>query len=286
MFLGAGLGVWPATACLRVSDEPGASITTGRAVPRARELFERGVTIGGEWAAQAPYLVIGESVPAGTTTALAVLLALGYSAYGRVSGSMPGNAHALKHAVVSKAMAASGLLQGDGLHAPLAAVAALGDPMQPLVAGMAVGAASVGSDVLLAGGSQMLALVALVEALRGPSALERIAVGTTRWIVEDPAADIRGLTTEISADLPLLAANLNFSGSRHAGLRRYEEFFVKEGVGAGGACIAALLTTGAPIERLEQQIETVYDGLMGRLELNFDDPSHPCRGQSRPAPEG
>jgi uncharacterized protein (TIGR00303 family) len=266
-FFGAGLRVWPATACLRVSDEPGASITTGRAVPRARELFERGVTIGREWASEAPYVVIGESVPAGTTSALALLMALDYSAYGRVSGSTPGNAHALKYAVVSAAMAAAGLVPGDGRRAPLDAVAALGDPMQPLAAGMAVGATSAGADVLLAGGSQMLALAALVEALHGWTALERIAVGTTRWIVEDPAADITGLAIEISADLPVLAANLNFSGSRHAGLRTYEQWLVKEGVGAGGACIAALLATGASIGRLEHQIEVVYDGLIGRLEL-------------------
>ena len=124
-----------------------------------------------------------------------------------------------------------------------------------------------GSDVLLAGGSQMLAVAALVEALRGPAALERMAVGTTRWIVEDPAADIPGLAADISADLPVLAANLDFSGSRHAGLRSYEQFLVKEGVGAGGACIAALLATGLPIERLEDAIDTTYDGLLGRLQV-------------------
>jgi NaMN:DMB phosphoribosyltransferase len=164
-------------------------------------------------------------------------------------------------------MMAAGVEPGEGRPAPLAAVAAVGDPMQPLVAGLALGAASVGSDVLLAGGSQMLAVAALVEALHGPAALERMAVGTTRWIVEDPAADIPGLAADISADLPVLAANLDFSGSRHAGLRSYEQFLVKEGVGAGGACIAALLATGLPIERLEDAIDTTYDGLLGRLQV-------------------
>src|ERR687886_205649 len=229
--------------------------------PGPAERFELGLALGREQASSAAYLVIGESVPGGTTTALALLLALGYAALGRVSGSMPGNAHALKARVTSTALAAAGLQPGDGRAAPLAAVAALGDPMQPLVAGIALGAASLGCDVLLAGGSQMLAVAALVEALHGRAALGRMAVGTTRWIVEDPAADIPGLAAEISADLPLLAANLDFSASRHPGLRAYEQFLVKEGVGAGGACIAALLATAAPIDRLEALIDATYDGL-------------------------
>src|SRR5919199_2053877 len=260
-FFGAGWRFWPATPCVRLCTSPGGDIRLGRAVPTATGLFETGLALGRERGSDTAHLVIGESVPAGTTTALALLLALGYAAQGRVSGSMPGNAHALKATVTSTAMGAAGLRPGDGRAAPLTAVAAIGDPMQPLVAGMALGAASVGCDVLLAGGSQMLAVAALIEALHGRAALERMAVGTTRWIVEDPAADIPGLAADISADLPVLAANLDFSASRHPGLRAYEQFLVKEGVGAGGACIAALLATGMTIERLEALIDATYDGL-------------------------
>jgi NaMN:DMB phosphoribosyltransferase len=119
--------------------------------------------------------------------------------------------------------------------------------------------------VLLAGGSQMLAVAALIGALGGQSALDQVAVGTTRWIVEDPAADVPGLATEISSQLPVLAANLDFSCSRHPGLRAYEQFRVKEGVGAGGACVAALLGTGKSIEDLEYAIDATYDRVLSRL---------------------
>jgi uncharacterized protein (TIGR00303 family) len=266
-FVGAGLRLWPATDCLRIADEPGANITGGDAVPGASGLFDAGLSIGREVAARAPYLVLGESVPGGTTTALALLLTLGYAAGGRVSGSMPGNAHELKLQVASAALAAGGVAPGQGRHDPLAAVAQVGDPMQPVVCGIARGAAAAGCDVLLAGGSQMIAVAALMEAIGGGrAALERVAIGTTRWIVEDPAADIPGLAAEISPDLPVLAANLDFSTSRHAALRAYEGFLVKEGVGCGGASIAALLATGQPIEVLEQRIDAVYDGLLGRLK--------------------
>jgi uncharacterized protein (TIGR00303 family) len=264
-FVGAGLSVWPDTPCQRVSVEPGGNITHGGAVPGAAHLFETGLVMGRECASRAAYLVLAESVPGGTTTALALLLALGYAAQGRVSGSMPGNAHALKHQVASAALVASGLAFGQGRLDPLAAVAQVGDPMQPLACGIARGAAEAGCDVMLAGGSQMVAVAALLAALGGDAALKRIAIGTTRWIVEDPAADVPGLAADISPELAVLAANLDFSSSRHPGLRAYERFLVKEGVGAGGACIAATLACGAPMETIEQSIDAVYDELLGRL---------------------
>jgi uncharacterized protein (TIGR00303 family) len=248
---------------------PGSSIEYGTAVADAVELFETGLGLGRELDAEC--LVLGESVPGGTTTALAVLLALGFAADGRVSGSTPGNAHALKTRVAHTALAAAGLLPGDARRDPLRAVSCVGDPMQPLAVGIALGARC---DVLLAGGSQMVAVAALLAALE-PVALERVAIGTTRWVIEDPAADVVGLVREVSTDLPLLAANLDFSRSRHAGLRAYEQFLVKEGVGAGGASIAALLGTAQPLEHLHSAIDTVYDELLGRLTSS--DSTDSCR---------
>ena len=104
IFVGAGLRFWPATDCIRISDEPGGSIELGCAVRDAPQLFEVGQQLGRELATAAPYLVLGESVPGGTTTALALLLALGYAAEGRVSGSQAGNGHALKTRVARRAL--------------------------------------------------------------------------------------------------------------------------------------------------------------------------------------
>lgn len=277
-FVGVGLRVWPATAYQRLSLVPGASIETGQAVPAARELFAAGRTLGHGLAGQAPYLVLGESVPGGTTTALALLLALGMAAEGRVSGSQPGNAHALKTRVVRAGLAAAGLRPGDGCSDPLGAVEAVGDPMQPVVAGIAAGVADTGGEVLLAGGSQMLAVAALLTALEGCSVLDAVAIGTTRWVLADPAADVAGLATEIGPRLPIIAANLDFSISRHPALRLYERGLVKEGVGAGGACVAALLATGTPAATLQAAIDDAYDGLLDApsrtLQAAADDPTH------------
>jgi NaMN:DMB phosphoribosyltransferase len=108
----------------------------------------------------------------------------------------------------------------------------------------------------------MVAVAALLAALRGPGALERVAVGTTRWVAADPAADVPGLTAEVWPALPLLAANLDFGQSRHAVLHAYERFLVKEGVGAGGACVAAVLASGCSRRALQAAIDDAYDEVL------------------------
>jgi len=261
-FVGLGLRVWPQVACVHIDTRPGGNIEYGQAVPHASELLEAGYALGRDLARRSHCVVLGESVPGGTTTALALLLALGYAADGRVSGSQPGNAHALKTRVAHAALRAAGLHVGEGLVDPLGSVAQLGDPMQPVVAGAALGAVGSGALVLLAGGSQMLAVSALIKAVGGPQPLDEIAVGTTRWIIADPAADVLGLAHDISPTLPILAANLDFSTSRHTPLHAYEQFMVKEGVGAGGACVVAVLSSQATIEQLEATIDEVYDQLL------------------------
>jgi uncharacterized protein (TIGR00303 family) len=219
-----------------------------------------------ELAAKHPYLVIGESVPGGTTTALALLLALGIAADGRVSSSMASNAHALKSQVAHAAL--RHLTARSAAH-PLDLVRTVGDPMQAAVAGMVAGAIGAGRPVLLAGGTQMIAVGALVRALarrdEGPDPTGRLGIATTRWVAEDPTADAVGLLRDVGPD-PLLVSTLSFAGSRHEGLRRYEEFLVKEGVGAGGAAVAAALAANVDCDRLRARVEEICEGLVFVLE--------------------
>ena len=148
---------------------------------------------------------------------------------------------------------------------PLEVVSAVGDPMQPLVAGLVL-AALPRAPVLLAGGSQMAAVLALAAALARQDGqaldLERLAVATTGWVARDPTADLAGLVGQVGA-VPVLASDLDFGASRHLPLRRYEEFLVKEGVGAGAAAIAASLAVGATGEQLTAEIEAVYEEIYG-----------------------
>jgi uncharacterized protein (TIGR00303 family) len=257
----AGTRVRPQVPTIRLGEMPGACITGGRAVPDAEALYHRGYLLGTQLGGCADYLVLGESVPGGTTTALAVLLALGLDAAGRVSSSMAANAHALKEATARQGLAH--LDRAAVAQAPLCAVAAVGDPMQAAVAGLLLGAAA-RVPVLLAGGTQMAAVLALAHALRRAEgrALDprRVAIATTRWVLHDPTADLAGLVAQLGP-YGVLGSGLSFAASRHAPLRRYEDFLVKEGVGAGGAAVAASLRVGVGADRLRRAVERVYRAL-------------------------
>ncbi len=114
--------------------------------------------------------------------------------------------------------------------------------MQIVVAAATLTASQV-CGVLLAGGSQMLAVYALAQVLAQEQGIvwrtERIVVGTTRWVIEDTSADTVAIAHQIGATY--LASEINFSRSPYAKLRAYEQGVVKEGVGAGGCAIAAHL---------------------------------------------
>jgi NaMN:DMB phosphoribosyltransferase len=59
-----------------------------------------------------------------------------------------------------------------------------------------------------------------------------------------------------------LAADLDFEPSTYPGLRIYETGLVKEGVGAGGASIAAMAKSGVTKDQLLKEIERNYASLM------------------------
>ena len=95
---------------------------------------------------------------------------------------------------------------------------------------------------MLAGGSQMAAVLALALAL-APAALRQALarntlVVTTAWVLTDPGNDLAALLQRIGqrwdVSAQLAAAELRFDGCRQQALRDYERGYVKEGVGAGG----------------------------------------------------
>jgi uncharacterized protein (TIGR00303 family) len=237
----AGLTHTPTFPCIDLGGQPAQCITTGQALSLkvVHHLWQQGLDWGKKLAQSLPtksYLVIGECVVGGTTTALAVLTALGISATGKVNSSHATCNHEQKLAVVNQ-----GLRQLPVSANPWQIVATLGDPMQIVVAGMAI-AASNYSGVLLAGGTQMMAVYALMQALAHHTNYAyqppQIVVGTTGWVTQDLSADAIGLAQGIC---PFLSAKLQFGQSAYPQMQVYEQGFVKEGVGAGGSAIAAAL---------------------------------------------
>jgi NaMN:DMB phosphoribosyltransferase len=252
------------------------------------------------------YLIVGECVVGGTTTALAILTGLGIEAVGKVNSSHPVCNHMQKWALVQQGLErtrgqgdkgtrrqgdkgtreqgdkaiVSDFSLSDYLPLPLSSpvdplqlVAAVGDPMQVVAAGMAI-AASRRCGVLLAGGTQMLAVYALMSAIAQAYTLpwrsSSVVVGTTRWVAEDPSGATvelaqlinKGEKTQNNVSPPLLATQLSFADSRYSQLQAYEQGFVKEGMGAGGASIAAYISQNWQQNQLLAAIEAQLERLI------------------------
>ena len=259
-----GSYVKPSVPHVDVGGGPGRNIRAGLAIDyeRVLESYRRSVALGRELSKLCDYLVIGESVPAGTTTALAVLTALGVDAKNKVSSAMPNNPHGLKIKVAEEALMKAGLAPSSS-NDPFEVVSRVGDPMMPCFAGLVVGAVD-RAPVIMAGGTQMAAVAAVIKFLR-EDALDNVVVGTTRWIIEDRSSDLRGLISQV-AEVPIAAAVLDFSRSSIEGLRFYERGYVKEGVGAGGSSIAAMIASGGLVDssRILSKVEEDYASLKAK----------------------
>ena len=253
----AGLPQDPAVLAIDLQGAPARCLSTGQAMEQAmvKHLFAQGLLWGEKLAIAAAdsYVILAECVVGGTTTALAVLTGLGIAAVGKVNSSHPTCNHDQKWKLVKAGLA------GVDSRDPGSLLAAVGDPMQAVVAGMAIAASRQGG-VLLAGGTQMLAVYALARAIAQDLALDwqpqNIVVGTTRWVADDPTGDTVGLAKAV-AEVPLIATQLSFANSRFAQLRAYEQGYVKEGVGAGGCAIASHLYQAWTNSDLLQAVELI-----------------------------
>jgi len=205
-----------------------------------------GRIVGRTLASLTDCLVVGESLPAGTTTAMATLHGLGYDA--RVSSSSDKNPLAMKRSVVEKA--ASRLTGKE----PVSVVANMGDPMIPFVAGM-LSTASGMCRVMLAGGTQMAAVLAFAKAMGYHNS--SVAIGTTRYVVDDASANFLETVRQID-DVPVIAVDPKLSGSKIPGLRAFSRGFAKEGVGAGGSMISAMLRAELSTDRMLEGVEREY----------------------------
>ncbi|WP_286195593.1 TIGR00303 family protein [Synechococcus sp. CCAP 1479/9] len=268
-----GCPVAPAVPHLRLPGPAGAGparcLSGGAALDPGR--LEALLALGRRWgerlAAGRP-LLLAECVPGGTSTALAVLTGLGVAADGLVSGSLRHPDHGRKAALVAQGLGAAGLEGGDG--AALRVAAAVGDPMQPLAAAMVLAAAAAGRSVLLAGGSQMAAVLALALALAPPTLRPAVAaaaaVGTTAWVAHEADSDLALLLQRIGARWgvePLaFAADLRFPEPCHPALAAYENGYVKEGVGAGGLALLWQLS-GRPAPALARLCDQACATLLG-----------------------
>lgn len=243
LFINAGLAHCPTVPCFDVYGEPGADPRFGDAVPCAAELYEKGALIGTLLSQLSDLLVLGECVPGGTTTAMCVLRALGYDA--RVSSSYVDNPVEIKEEIWQ---AVKERIADTDIAGPLDFVRCAGDPMIAVCAGIA---RTYERPLILAGGTQMLAVAALLKKLGQPVP----AIATTCYVRDDPSANFLEISGAIGARVYFIDPDFGRLG--HSGLARYCIGEVKEGMGAGGAMFLAYLMGFPPDEIRAKILETV-----------------------------
>ena len=234
LVINAGSKISPQLPFIQTSLNFGKNISVDFAMENSQitKAIDYGRIVGRSLASMTNCLLIGECIPGGTTTALAVLRGLGFDA--KVSSSIPQNPVKLKNQIVDSALNRLKSSQ------PYDVVAAVGDPMIAFVTGM-LSSASETSKVLLAGGTQMAAVLAFASKIGFN--IDNTAIGTTSYITCDESANFKSLISNI-ADIPAFAVDPGLQHSKFSGLAAFSKGFAKEGVGAGGSIIASMLKTG------------------------------------------
>ncbi len=250
----AGLDAPSAAPTVDLGAAPGGDVRDPAPVPGAGAIRESARS----FAADLPDddLVVGETIPAGTTTALGVLTALGERP--TVSSSLPAAPTDRKRAVVETGLAASDLSRGDAAGAPTTAVGEMGDPVLAAVAGLIEGAADAGTTVTLAGGTQLAAAAALA---RHTGVDAPLTLATTSFLADDPDSDVRALADDLA--LELTVTDPAFDAVDHPAARAYCEGEAKEGVGAGGS-LALARERGLDAVTVRGRFLTVADRLLDR----------------------
>ncbi len=251
LLINSGLKIVPGVPYYDLRAKHGNDIRLRPGVPEADTIRDASRKLAGY--CDCDLAVIGESIPGGTTTALCVLRALGYGA--NVSSSFAANPIALKEEVVRKALQRASISPGSLQRDPMRAIKRFGDPMMPCVIGLAEGFLNSGKDVILAGGTQMGVVAAVLKELKIGDGL---VLATTKYVFDDTSARFIELIEAVEIDA--FSAYPDFSKSALSALQKYEQGEVKEGVGAGGA-MALTYLAGFSQDAYRQEVETVVKQL-------------------------
>ena len=224
-------------------ENPSNCLSTGKTMDKSRvsNLFEKGLSIG--QMTNKP-IVISESVPGGTTTAQAIMEAFGLEVADLVGSSLLRPPRKLKAEIIK-----TGLLNANlgSDFTSIDVISALGDPFQAFSMGLLIGARKSHNTVVLAGGSQMIAILLLalefISVTEKQFFSDRVFVLTTGWLAYDESLKIllNKVAYKHKVKLFGFASGLNFHTSKIKELRDYEKGHVKEGVGAGGLSLLAYL---------------------------------------------
>ena len=254
--LDLGLEVKPQINYFKIHDftiKPSARIDDGAKI-NAMEIFQKGVEFGTNYESKDEYVILGESVPSGTTTAQASAKALGYKCDGYFSSSFKDAPSDIKNNTIKDAL--KRIRVEDDVFTKLSEVS---DNMLIFNAGFILGSTSKNLKVILAGGTQMATVLLIVnsilESMQGAIDSSNIALCTTKWIDEDENANLKALLEQLNFPINVYASTFDFKESSHPALKLYDEGEAKEGVGCGAAlCYAAI--NGVTKKELTSKIES------------------------------
>ena len=219
--------------------KPSGRIDDGAKI-QAMEIFQKGLSFAQSFETKDDYVILAESIPAGTTTANATALALDYECKGYFSSSYKNNPSDIKNQTIINAL--KRVERNSDIFEKLSLVS---DNMIIFNAGFILGSRANNLKVILAGGTQMAAVLLVVnsilKSMDGEIDSSNIALCTTKWINEDENSNIKALLEQLDFPINAYASDFDFSKSSHPALKLYDEGEAKEGVGCGGAlCYASI----------------------------------------------
>ncbi|MFA6740724.1 MAG: TIGR00303 family protein [Arcobacteraceae bacterium] len=254
--LDLGLDVVPQIDYFKIHDfaiKPSARIDDGAKIS-ALEIFQKGIEFGQNYQINDDYVILAESIPAGTTTANATALGLQYECEGYFSSSYKNNPSDIKNQTIGKA------LKRVDLDADLFEIlSSVSDNMIIFNAGFILGSRVNNLKIVLAGGTQMAAVLlvinSILRSMGGVIDSSNLALCTTKWIIKDENSNIKALLEQLDFPMNAYASTFDFSLSNHPALKLYDEGEAKEGVGCGGAlCYASI--NGLTKEQVTKKIES------------------------------
>jgi NaMN:DMB phosphoribosyltransferase len=108
-----GTKITPYVPYFDMGGECGRDITTGDSVSNVKASFEKGKMLGASLARGYDYIVVSESCAGGTTTALAVLMAMGTVKDNLVKQQLSQQSQGAKDKTVMEGLDAAGIKPGD-----------------------------------------------------------------------------------------------------------------------------------------------------------------------------
>ena len=252
--LNLGLEIAPKVDCFKIHNfdiKPSKRIDDGASI-NATELFQKGIEFGQNYTCTNDYIILGESVPSGTTTATATALALGYDCKDKFSSSFKDVPDDIREKTIQKAL--KNIKKDDDIFTILGKVS---DNMIIFNAGFIMGLNNK-IPLILAGGTQMSAVLLVVnkilKTMDGEIDTSNLALCTTSWVYNDKNSDIKSLIEMSELNINSYYAEFDFSLSSHPALALYDQGEAKEGVGAGGALMYGFLN-GLTKEQITRKVE-------------------------------